>query len=103
MFAVVSSFIIIIILLFLHRVKNEQNKRQVDPKPNKPLVSSRLLNKDIENTNPAELGRKAPLQGGISKLPVLAKSLCLQMPSHFKQSHLRWEEKPLAVSNSILS
>ncbi|XP_024149305.1 uncharacterized protein troap isoform X1 [Oryzias melastigma] len=78
------------------RVKNEQNKRQVDPKPNKPLVSSRLLNKDIENTNPAELGRKAPLQGGISKLPVLAKSLCLQMPSHFKQSHLRWEEKPLA-------
>ncbi|RVE70430.1 hypothetical protein OJAV_G00064930 [Oryzias javanicus] len=77
------------------RVKNEQNKRQMDPKPNKPLASSRLLNKDIENKDPAELGRKAPLQAGISKLPVLAKSLCLQTPSHFKQSHLRWEEKPL--------
>uniref|UniRef100_A0A8C7ZHR8 Uncharacterized protein n=1 Tax=Oryzias sinensis TaxID=183150 RepID=A0A8C7ZHR8_9TELE len=82
--------------LFLHRVKNEHNKRQVDQKLNKPLAPSHLLNKDTENKDPSESGQKAPLQTGISKLPVLAKSLRLQMPSHFKQSHHRWEEKPLA-------
>uniref|UniRef100_A0A3P9KLR4 Uncharacterized LOC101162837 n=1 Tax=Oryzias latipes TaxID=8090 RepID=A0A3P9KLR4_ORYLA len=78
------------------RVKNEHNKRQVDLKLNKPLAPSHLLNKDTENKDPSESGQKAPLQAGISKLPVLAKSLRLQMPSHFKQSHHRWEEKPLA-------
>ncbi|XP_023812328.1 uncharacterized protein LOC101162837 isoform X3 [Oryzias latipes] len=78
------------------RVKNEHNKRQVDQKLNKPLAPSHLLNKDTENKDPSESGQKAPVQAGISKLPVLAKSLRLQMPSHFKQSHHRWEEKPLA-------
>ncbi|KAM9350956.1 uncharacterized protein troap, partial [Symphorus nematophorus] len=42
------------------------------------------------------MGRKAPVRPGVSRLPVLAKSLHLQTPSDFSQSHCTWEEKPLA-------
>lgn len=87
------------------RMKNEQNKKVADPKPSKPMSASHLSNKDIENKDPGSsaTGKKAPLQAGISRLPVLAKSLHLQTPSDFSQSHCRWEEKPLAVSISFWS
>ncbi|CAI5647403.1 unnamed protein product [Oreochromis niloticus] len=80
------------------RMKNEQNKKVADPKPSKPMSASHLSNKDIENKDPVSsaIGKKAPLRAGISRLPVLAKSLHLQTPSDFSQSHCRWEEKPLA-------
>ena len=86
-----------------HRAKNEQNKKQADPKISKLLHSHHLSNKDGENKDPAHFGQKVPLHQGVSRLPVLAKSLRLQTPSDFQQSHLSWEEKPLAVSASFLS
>uniref|UniRef100_A0AAX7TKR2 Uncharacterized protein n=1 Tax=Astatotilapia calliptera TaxID=8154 RepID=A0AAX7TKR2_ASTCA len=78
--------------------QQSQNKIRTDPKPSKPMSGSHLSNKDIENKDPGSsaTGKKAPLQAGISRLPVLAKSLHLQTPSDFSQSHCRWEEKPLA-------
>uniref|UniRef100_A0A3B4H1V5 Uncharacterized protein n=1 Tax=Pundamilia nyererei TaxID=303518 RepID=A0A3B4H1V5_9CICH len=78
--------------------QQSQNKIRTDPKPSKPMSASHLSNKDIENKDPGSsaTGKKAPLQAGISRLPVLAKSLHLQTPSDFSQSHCRWEEKPLA-------
>lgn len=81
-------------------MKNEHNKMPVHPKPSKLLSAPHLSNQDIENKDPGntEMGRKAPVRTGVSRLPVLAKSLCLQTPSAFSQSHYRWEEKPLAVS-----
>ncbi|XP_035761579.1 uncharacterized protein LOC102779427 isoform X2 [Neolamprologus brichardi] len=80
------------------RMKNEQNKKVTDTKPSKPMSASHLSNKNIENKDPGSsaTGKKAPLRAGISRLPVLAKSLHLQTPSDFSQSHCRWEEKPLA-------
>ncbi|XP_027144400.1 uncharacterized protein troap isoform X3 [Larimichthys crocea] len=80
------------------RMKNEHNKMPVHPKPSKLLSAPHLSNQDIENKDPGntEMGRKAPVRTGVSRLPVLAKSLCLQTPSAFSQSHYRWEEKPLA-------
>uniref|UniRef100_A0A3Q4HCN6 Uncharacterized protein n=1 Tax=Neolamprologus brichardi TaxID=32507 RepID=A0A3Q4HCN6_NEOBR len=62
------------------------------------IRTSHLSNKNIENKDPGSsaTGKKAPLRAGISRLPVLAKSLHLQTPSDFSQSHCRWEEKPLA-------
>ncbi|KAM9751173.1 uncharacterized protein troap isoform 1-T2 [Menidia menidia] len=78
------------------RMKNEHNKKQASPKRVKPLPSSHLSKKDSENKDPAESCLKPPLQQVLSRLPVLAKSVRLQTPSDFGQSHLRWEEKPLA-------
>lgn len=88
-----------------HRTKNEHNKMPAHPKPSKLLSIPHLSNQNIENRDPgsSELGRKAPVRPGVSRLPVLAKSLRLQTPSDFSQSHCRWEEKPLAVSASFLS
>ncbi|KAM4563750.1 uncharacterized protein troap isoform 2-T3 [Odontesthes bonariensis] len=74
------------------RMKNEQNKKRADPK----FSSSHLSKKDCENKDPAVSCLKPPFQQAVSRLPVLAKSLRLQTPSDFGQSHLRWEEKPLA-------
>ncbi|XP_074498630.1 uncharacterized protein troap [Sebastes fasciatus] len=80
------------------RTKNEHNKMPAHPKPSKLLSVPHLSNQNIENRDPgsSELGRKAPVRPGVSRLPVLAKSLRLQTPSDFSQSHCRWEEKPLA-------
>lgn len=83
------------------RMKNEHNMKQVEPKLSKVMSSLHLSNKDGENKDPAESSRKPPLQPGGSRLPVLAKSCKLQTPSEFKQSHYKWEEKPLTVSFSI--
>nr|XP_046222147.1 uncharacterized protein LOC124046135 isoform X2 [Oncorhynchus gorbuscha] len=53
-----------------------------------------------ENKVPAATSDKDPKPPvrplGISRLPVLAKSLPLQTPSDFTQSHKRWEENSLA-------
>nr|XP_046253692.1 uncharacterized protein LOC124063759 isoform X2 [Scatophagus argus] len=80
------------------RMKNEHNKMPVHPKASKLLSAPHLSNHDNENKNPgsSEMGRKAPVRPGVSRLPVLAKSLSLQTPSDFGQTHRRWEEKPLA-------
>ncbi|KAM7404656.1 hypothetical protein PAMP_011983 [Pampus punctatissimus] len=82
----------------LQRMKNEHNKMPVDPKPFKHVSATHFPNKDIENRDPgsSEIGRKAPVRPGVSRLPVLAKPLRLQTPSDFTQSHCRWEDKPLA-------
>ncbi|XP_042266329.1 uncharacterized protein LOC121896470 isoform X2 [Thunnus maccoyii] len=80
------------------RMKNEHNKMPADPKPFKHVSATHLPNKDIENQDPgnSEVGKKAPVRLGVSRLPVLAKSLRLQTPSDFTQSHCGWEDKPLA-------
>ncbi|XP_023123585.2 uncharacterized protein troap isoform X3 [Amphiprion ocellaris] len=80
------------------RMKNDHNKRQAEPKSSKPVSVSHLSNKDSENKPPgnSEISRKAPVRPGVSRLPVLAKSVHLQTPTNFSQSHSRWEEKPLA-------
>lgn len=77
----------------------------VHPKPSKLLSAPHPSNQDTENKDPekSEVSRKAPVRSGGSRLPVLAKSLPLQTPSDFSQSHCRWEEKPLAVSASFPS
>ncbi|XP_026187164.1 uncharacterized protein troap [Mastacembelus armatus] len=79
------------------RMKNEHNKMLADPKPSKLHSSHHLSDQDSENKDPgkAEMARKPPVRPGVSRLPVLAKSLELQTPSDFSQSHCRWEEKPL--------
>ncbi|XP_040913930.1 uncharacterized protein LOC121194866 isoform X3 [Toxotes jaculatrix] len=82
----------------LMRMKNEHNKMPVDTKASKLVSSPHLSKKDSENKDPgsSEMGRKAAVRPGVSRLPVLAKSLRLQTPCDFSQSHCRWEEKPLA-------
>ncbi|XP_028265324.1 uncharacterized protein troap isoform X2 [Parambassis ranga] len=77
----------------IHRTKNEHNKKQPDPKPLKLIPAPHLSKKDIENKDPKE----GSLRACVSRIPVMAKSLRLQTPSDFSQSHCRWEEKPLAV------
>ncbi|KAG7520025.1 hypothetical protein JOB18_021166 [Solea senegalensis] len=80
------------------RMKNEHNKIPADAKSSKLMSAPHLSKQDGENKDPgsSEMSRKAPARAGISRLPVLAKSLHLQTPSDFSQSHCRWEEKPLA-------
>ncbi|KAM4737400.1 uncharacterized protein troap isoform 1-T3 [Anableps anableps] len=78
------------------RMKNEHNAKRVEPKLSEVMSSLHLSKKDVENKDPGEPGRKPPLQPGGSRLPVLAKSLKLQTPSEFKQTHKKWEEKPLS-------
>ncbi|KAA8591126.1 hypothetical protein FQN60_002069 [Etheostoma spectabile] len=80
------------------RTKNDYNKMPAHPKPSEGLSAPHLSNQNIENQEPgnSELGRKAPVRPGVSRLPVLAKSLCLPTSSDFTKSHYRWEEKPLA-------
>uniref|UniRef100_UPI0037E8D6AE uncharacterized protein troap n=1 Tax=Semicossyphus pulcher TaxID=241346 RepID=UPI0037E8D6AE len=80
------------------RMKNEHNKMPAQLKASKLQSALKLPDQNIENQDPgsSQMGRKAPVRPGISRLPVLAKSLHLQTPSDFSQSHCRWEEKPLA-------
>ncbi|KAF3696829.1 hypothetical protein EXN66_Car012507 [Channa argus] len=81
----------------LLRMKNEHNRIIGDPKPFKLQSAPPLSKKDAENKDPgnSEITRKAPGRPIVSRLPVLAKSIHLQTPSGFSQSHCRWEEKPL--------
>ncbi|XP_032431662.1 uncharacterized protein troap isoform X1 [Xiphophorus hellerii] len=78
------------------RMKSEHNIQQPEPKLSEVMSSLHLSKKGAENKDPIEAGRKPPLQPGGSRLPVLAKSLKLQAPLLFKESHSKWEEKPLA-------
>ncbi|XP_014864959.1 PREDICTED: uncharacterized protein LOC106931375 isoform X2 [Poecilia mexicana] len=78
------------------RMKNEHNIQQPEPKLSEGMSSLHLSKKGVENKDPGEAGRKPPFQPGGSRLPVLAKSLKLQAPPVFKESHSKWEEKPLA-------
>ncbi|XP_068996913.1 uncharacterized protein troap [Embiotoca jacksoni] len=80
------------------RMKNEQNKKHVDKKPSKLQPAPHTSSKDSENKHPGslEIGRKATVRPGVSRLPVPIKSLRLQTPCDFSQSHCKWEEKPLA-------
>ncbi|KAF7654272.1 hypothetical protein LDENG_00071660 [Lucifuga dentata] len=80
------------------RTKNEKNKLPAEPKFPDNMYASHLPTRDIENQDPGclEACRKAPVRPGVSRLPVLAKSIRLQTPSDFTQAHHKWEEKPLA-------
>ncbi|CAN9516164.1 unnamed protein product [Ophioblennius macclurei] len=82
----------------LHRMKNEQNKKQTNPKSSKLPSSPRPSAKDVENKNPScsRSDKKLPVRPGGSRLPVLAKSLQLPTPSSLSSVHGAWEDKPLA-------
>lgn len=84
-----------------HRTKNEQNKIN---HPKSPKSATHNSNQD-ENKDPQKsaAGEKAPVHPGVSRLPVLAKSLHLPTSSNFSLSSCKWEEKPLAVSVSFSS
>ncbi|XP_054905314.1 uncharacterized protein troap isoform X2 [Poeciliopsis prolifica] len=78
------------------RMKSEHNIQQPEPKLSEVMSLLHLSKKGVENKDPGEAGQKPSLQPGGSRLPVLAKSLKLQAPAVFKESHSKWEEKPLA-------
>ncbi|XP_041712753.1 mucin-5AC isoform X2 [Coregonus clupeaformis] len=97
----------------LNRMKlNELNRMTADPKPGSkhpsvphpskhtPVPHGHRSKRGTENKDPAAASDndpKPPVRPlGISRLPVLAKSLPLQTPSDFTQSHKRWEENSLA-------
>ncbi|XP_033943435.1 uncharacterized protein troap [Pseudochaenichthys georgianus] len=82
----------------LTRTKNEHNKMPAHPKPSNLFSAHHLSNLNIENQDPvkSEMGLRAALRPGISRLPVLAKSLHLQTTSNFGLSNYKWEDKPLA-------
>ncbi|KAK6303188.1 hypothetical protein J4Q44_G00256420 [Coregonus suidteri] len=94
----------------LNRMK--LNRMTADPKPGSkhpsvphpskhtPVPHGHRSKRGTENKDPAAASDndpKPPVRPlGISRLPVLAKSLPLQTPSDFTQSHKRWEENSLA-------
>lgn len=84
-----------------HRMPNELTKMN---HPKSPKSATHRSNQD-ENEDPQKsaAGKKAPVHSGVSRLPVLAKSLHLPTPSSFSLSNCKWEEKPLAVSVSFSS
>lgn len=84
-----------------HRMKKEPTKMN---HPKSPKSAAHHCNQD-ENKDPQKsaAGEKAPVRPGVSRLPVLAKSLHLPTPSSFSLSNCQWEEKPLAVSVSFSS
>lgn len=65
-----------------------------------PHPSKRNENKDPANT---EIVQKASVLPRVSRLPVPVKNLRLHTPSDFTQSHCKWEDKPLTVSNAFSS
>ncbi|XP_055022040.1 uncharacterized protein troap isoform X2 [Boleophthalmus pectinirostris] len=79
------------------RTINEQNKVAAEPKFSKSLPMHSLQH----NLEDQGLGRSGqvrpphPRPTG-SRLPVLAKSLHLQIPNEFAQSHCKWDAKPLS-------
>lgn len=82
-------------------MKNEQSNSS---HPKSPKSAPHYSNQD-ENKDPQKsaVGKKASVRQGVSRLPVLAKSLHLPSPSSFSLSHCKWEEKPLGVSVSFSS
>lgn len=82
-------------------MKNEQTNGNHPKSPK----SATHYSKQDENQDPQKsaAGKKAPMHQGVSRLPVLAKSLHLPSHSNFSLSHCKWEEKPLAVSFSFFS
>lgn len=80
-------------------MKNEQcNSNHPKSPKSAPHYSNQDENKDPQKST---VGKKASVRQGVSRLPVLAKSLHLPSPSSFSLSHCKWEEKPLAVSFSF--
>lgn len=82
---------------------HELNKMTADPKASNYLSVPHTSKRGVENQDPTSPHnvQKALRRLGISRLPVLAKSLHLQTPSDFTQSHKRWEENSLVVSGSF--
>ncbi|CAL8251675.1 unnamed protein product [Arctogadus glacialis] len=80
------------------RLKNEENRIPGDSKPSKNETVPQFLKKDVENKTPGSIGngQKTTVKPGSSRLPVLAKSLNLQISKEFAQFHKSWEDKPLA-------
>ncbi|KAK6308477.1 hypothetical protein J4Q44_G00217480 [Coregonus suidteri] len=88
------------------------NRMTADPKPGSkhPSLPHPSKHPSVPHGHPTKLGSenkdpaavsdnstKPPVRPlGISRLPVLAKSLPLQTPSDFTLSHKRWEENSLA-------
>lgn len=88
---------------FTHRMTSEHKKLPEHLKSSKPWCALHHYQDENKDPQKSAMGRKAPVRPGISRLPVLAKSLHLQTPSDFSQSHCKWEEKPLAVSVAFSS
>ena len=86
-------------------MKNEENRIPGDSRPSKNPTVPQFLKKDVENKTPGSTGngQKTTVKPGSSRLPVLAKSLNLQISKEFAQFHKSWEDKPLAVSASCPS
>lgn len=82
-------------------MKNEQTK--INPLKS-PKSAAQPASQD-ENKDPQKsaAGKRVLVQPGVSRLPVLAKSLHLPTSSNFSLSTCKWEEKPLAVSLSFSS
>ncbi|XP_072304721.1 uncharacterized protein [Eucyclogobius newberryi] len=78
------------------RTINEQNKMATEPKSSK-TKSLHALQQNLQNQDPGRSGQIRPPHScpAVSRLPVLAKSLHLQTPNEFTQSHCKWEDKPL--------
>uniref|UniRef100_A0A8C6TZW1 Uncharacterized protein n=1 Tax=Neogobius melanostomus TaxID=47308 RepID=A0A8C6TZW1_9GOBI len=81
----------------IFRTKGEQNKLTIGSKSSKALSLHPLL-LNLENQDPGSSGQVRPPheRPGVSRLPVLAKSLHLQNSNEFNVAHSKWEEKPLA-------
>lgn len=79
------------------RTNSGQNKITVDTKSIKAL-SLKSVQHNLENQDPESSGQVRPphVRPGVSRLPVLAKSLYSQTLNEFTDSHSKWEEKPLA-------
>lgn len=75
------------------RMKNELNTMPANPMASKQRPVPHLHKNNSENQDPeSPKNQKTPARPGLSRLPVLAKSLHLHVPSDFMQSHKRWEE-----------
>lgn len=93
----------VLLLVLSPRMKNDNHKMAPDPKTFR--LQFEPSTQDGENQDPgnSKIDIKAPQRPAVSRLPVLAKSLRLQTPSNFCESHSRWEDKSLAVSSSLVS
>lgn len=80
------------------RMPSELIKINGIPNSSKDISLPHPNKRGVENQDPANSGnaQKATNKPSISRLPVLAKSLNLQTPNDFTQSHKIWEENTLA-------
>lgn len=77
------------------RTKGEPKKLTVDSKSSKELAIYPQEH-NLENQDPGRSKQVRPhVRPAVSRLPILAKSLHLQTPNEFSQSHNKWEEKTL--------